>query len=112
VALAFQPDGKVLVSASGRDVRRWDASGSALEPLPVAAAAVYSLAFSPDGSRLCAGLANNTLEVWHAESGAVLLRVPFSAGVWSARWTPDGADLFALPMDDTVRVLRGSLQDE
>jgi len=110
VALAFHPDEQLLVSASGRDVRRWDAaSGAALGQLPPAASAVHYLAWSPDGSRLAAGLANNTLEVWHAASGEVLLRVPYTAGVFCVAW--NGADLFALPMDDTVRVLRGELQD-
>jgi hypothetical protein len=39
-------------------------------------------------------------------TGAVLLRVPYAASVWQVRWSRDGADLFALPLDETVRVLR------
>ncbi|NOT31500.1 MAG: hypothetical protein HOP15_13720, partial [Planctomycetes bacterium] len=61
--------------------------------------------------RLAAGLSNNALEVWEAGSGEVLLRAPYTAGVWWVRWSRDGADLYALPMDDTVRVLRGGSGD-
>ena len=96
-----------------QSVRRWDAaSGAELEPLPGAAGVVYFLSCSPDGSRLAAALENNALEVWHARTGAVLLRVPCTSGVFHARWSRDGADLFALPMDDTVRGLRGAQQGE
>jgi WD40 repeat protein len=106
VALAFRPDGELLLAASGREVRAFDPrDGKLLAARPRAAGAVHALAFSPDGARIAAGLANNTLEVWHAESGEVLLRVPYSAGVWQVAWSRDGEELFALPMDETVRVL-------
>ena len=67
---------------------------------------MHHLAFAPDGTRLAAGLANGTLELWRAETAEVLLRTTYSAGVWFTAWSRDGAALFALPMDDTVRVLR------
>ncbi|MBK8178814.1 MAG: hypothetical protein IPK67_07965 [Planctomycetes bacterium] len=64
------------------------------------------LSFAPDGRRIAAGLGNGDLELWDAQSGEVLLRQPHTAGVFFTRWSRRGDALFALPMDDTVRVLR------
>lgn len=107
LALAFHPLEDVLVSAGGRDVRRWDAhSGRALAALPEASSSVHHLSFAPDGRRIAAGLGNGDLELWDARSGEILLRHSYSAGVFFTRWSRDGDALFALPMDDTIRVLR------
>jgi len=107
VALAFHPLENVLVSAGGRDVRRWDAhSGKALTALTEASSSVHHLSFAPDGRRIAAGLANGDLELWDTRSGEVLLRQPYTAGVFFTRWSRSGDALFALPMDETVRVLR------
>ena len=107
LALAFHPLEDVLVSAGGRSVRRFDAhTGKALSALPEASSNVLHLSFAPDGRRLAAGLGNGDLEVWDAQSGEVLLRHPYSAGVFFTRWSRNGDALFALPMDETVRVLR------
>jgi WD40 repeat protein len=107
VALGFHPRAGELVTASGKELRRWDAaSGSPRGSLPGAASTVMSLAHSPDGTRIAAGLGNATLELWESASAEVLLRQPYAAGVWWVGWARDGQGLFALPMDETVRVLR------
>jgi WD40 repeat protein len=109
VTLAFEPRGATFVSASGRDVRRWDAASGAVRGSALSASAgVHHLAWSPDGTRLAAGLTNGDLELWEPASGTVLLRVPHTAGVFFTAWARDGQRLFALPMDQTIRVLRAS----
>ena len=107
VALAFHPRVDELLTASGREIRRWNArTGEALGEPREAASGVHYLAHSPDGSRIAAGLSNANLELWRADTCEVLLRTSYSAGVWFTAWTRDGEALFALPMDETVRVLR------
>ncbi len=107
LALAFDPFDDVLVSAGGRDVRRWDAhSGKALAAFPKASSSVHHLSFAPAGGRIAAGLGNGDLELWDARSGEILLRNSYSAGVFFTRWSRPGDALFALPMDETIRVLR------
>ena len=107
LALAFHPLENVLLSAGGRELRRWDAhSGKALGAFPEASSSVNHLSFAPDGRRIAAGLGNGDLELWDAQSGEVVLREPHTAGVFFTRWSRRGDALFALPMDQTVRVLR------
>jgi WD40 repeat protein len=113
VALCFDPTGERLLSASGRDVRAWKAlDGELVAAFPAPAGGVLCLDWSRDGTRIAVGLANKNLEVWHAASGAVLLRRPYSSGVFFTRWSPDGGDLYAQPMDETVRVLRGNSRED
>lgn len=107
VALAFHPRADELLTASGRQVRRWHArTGEPIGQPFEAASGVHYLACSPDGTRIAAGLSNATLELWLAATGEELLRTGFTAGVWFTAWARDGRALFALPMDETVRVLR------
>lgn len=102
--LALHPDGRLL-TGRGRDVRLWDlATGTEERRLPEPQGSVNSLAISPDGTRVAAALSNNSLEIWRAETGEVLLRFPFTATAYFTRWSADGATVFALPLDGTARV--------
>jgi hypothetical protein len=67
--------------------------------------AVLSLGFSPDGSRIAAGLGGNTFEVWDADADAVMLRLPQTAVAWFTTWTAADA-LVLIPLDQTIRILR------
>src|SRR5262245_58557495 len=54
-ALAFAPDGTAIVTASGRNLRRWDlATGTIEEKWQRVASHACLVAFSPDGSLLAA----------------------------------------------------------
>lgn len=108
LALTFHPRADELLTASGRELRRWNArTGEPLGALPDAVSGVHYLQHSPDGTRVAAGLVDAKLELWKSDTAEVLLRLDFTAGVFFTTWTRDGQGLFALPMDDTVRVLHG-----
>lgn len=69
--VAFSPDGKRMASASGLQVKIWDAaSGQELLSLTAPAQKPYSmvfgLAFTPDGNRLLAALNDGTVKYWDA----------------------------------------------
>eukprot|EP00628_Pelagophyceae_sp_CCMP2097_P027927 CAMPEP_0184194994 /NCGR_PEP_ID=MMETSP0976-20121227/4773_1 /TAXON_ID=483370 /ORGANISM="non described non described, Strain CCMP2097" /LENGTH=129 /DNA_ID=CAMNT_0026499429 /DNA_START=43 /DNA_END=428 /DNA_ORIENTATION=+ len=69
----FSPDGKRLVTASGRTVHLWDAETGALQAILVGhTGAVTSCAFSPDGKRILTASNDKTARVWDAETGALL----------------------------------------
>jgi len=51
-ALAFSPDGSVLASSDGRDIRLWRTIDG--QPAGVARVGAFALTFSPDGARLAA----------------------------------------------------------
>jgi WD40 repeat protein/predicted Ser/Thr protein kinase len=73
-ALRFSPNGKVLLSGSGRfdkSVRLWDlASGRSLYVLPHDGS-IYAVAFASDGRRFVTGC-NGTVRIWETASGRLI----------------------------------------
>jgi len=59
----FAPEQPVLAFANGNTVLLWDASDPEQEPARIIGAGGV-FAFSPNGQRLAAGLANRTLSIW------------------------------------------------
>ncbi|KAJ7093772.1 WD40 repeat-like protein [Mycena epipterygia] len=67
---------------------------------------VYSVDFSPDGSRIASGSVDCTVRVWDAETG-VLFAGPFEGhadAVTSVQFSPDGNRIVSGSYDKTVRV--------
>jgi WD40 repeat protein len=104
--IAFHPGGRLLAVGIGRSLRFWDlARGTWARELSPRSAPIARIAFSPDGDRLVAALSGNLFELWDAETGDVLLRLPQAGSAWSAQWTRHD-ELVLIPLDKTIRVLR------
>ena len=106
-AVAFSPDGKVLVSGGSDDaVRRWDvATGKLLRTLAGHGKAVNAVAWSPDGKLLASGSEDDTAKLWNAESG--LLERSFeghTGGVKAVSFSRDSRTLATGSTDGTVRL--------
>jgi hypothetical protein len=79
--------------------------------LPVHTAAVWSVAFSPDGQRIVSGSWDNTVRLW--DSTGTPIGPPFqghTAAVWSVAFSPDGQRIVSGSWDNTVRLWHGSWQ--
>ncbi len=113
-ALAFSPDSRLLASGSrDRSVNVWDAAtGELTQRLDEwQAGEVFSVAYSPDGKWLAAGLAapersggTGRVEVWNAQTGRRLWsRGAHSLGALCVRFAPDGTTLASSGQDNAIR---------
>lgn len=98
-ALAFSPDGSVLLSAGAdRRILAWDTTTGALRGGYAGhQGEIRDVSFGTDGDTFVSASADNTAKVWslHRAEGIVEVRVP---GVFmeAARLTPDGGRLVTL----------------
>jgi WD40 repeat protein/serine/threonine protein kinase len=99
-SVAFSPDGKRLAS----DEKVWDAqTGKELLSLKGHASSVYSVVFSPDGTRLAGVSEDNTVTVWDAQTGQETLALKGPADVVKVAFSPDGHRLACASDDGTVK---------
>ena len=90
-ALAYAPDGKLLATSAGDEVKVWDvATGQERAALPVED--VVHLLFSPDGRTLLARTGQGgELSLWDATAGKKLARFDrIARGTDCAAFSPDG----------------------
>ncbi len=74
--LTFSPDGKVLASGLGKSLYLTDpAAGKGIRTIPCVGS-VTSIAFSPNGRRVAAGLyEQSALQIWEADTGKELVKI-------------------------------------
>jgi hypothetical protein len=84
----------------------WDAaSGRELLTLKGHTGLVYSIAWSPDGTRLATASIDQTAKVWDAASSRELLTLKgHRSNVWTVSWSPDGTRLATGSLDGTAKV--------
>ena len=106
-SVAFDPDGKQIVSA-GVDgtLRIWRAAD--LKPIRLLFGHqgwVWSVAYSPDGERIVSAGDDNSVRIWDAGSGELLTRLDGHQGdVLSVAYSPDGERIVSAGDDSSVRI--------
>ena len=106
-AVAFSPNGIWLASGYNSNVHLWDVRiGELLEILVGHLGIVFSVAFSPDGSRLATGSQDNTARLWDLRAAqATHALVGHRSTVTSVAFSPDGLRLASGGgWRDTIRI--------
>ena len=87
-------------------VTQWDAAtGQLLSTHETNSDKVFSVAFSPDGTRALSGDVENTVKLWDAASGQLLRTFEGHSGtVFSLAFSPDGAGVLSGSADKTVKL--------
>ena len=66
---------------------------------------VWSVAYSPDGTKIVSGSYDNTIKIWDANTGACLQTLTgHSGGVESVAYSPDGTKIISGSWDRTVKI--------
>lgn len=111
VNAAFSGDGRLFATASYDGAARICETASGvvrhvLRPTgspPGDQSVVWSVAFSPDGSRLATGSKDRRLRLWDVETGAELIALGRHSGtVMCIAWSPDGTQIATGGFDGTV----------
>jgi len=118
----FSPDGKRIISVDGNDICVWDGSsgkklltlsGHESGPLSEEQGDIWSMSYSPDGTRIVSGGLDKTVRVWNAITGAEIMTLrghedwpdwPEYSGVSSVAFSPDGELIASGACDYTVKI--------
>ena len=110
-AVAFSPDGKLLVGAGGLPARKgelkfWDvASGKEIANINGHTDAIYAACFSPDGKWIATASYDKLIKIWDvAEAKEVKTLKEHIDAVYTLAFTPDSSRLISGAADRTVKV--------
>jgi WD40 repeat protein len=104
VAASFSPDGRQVVTASGKVVRLWDAATGQASGKPLSyAERVSGASFGPEGLRI-ATAAETTVRIRNADGALSRELSGHEKGVVSASFSPDGRRIVTASFDRTARL--------
>jgi WD40 repeat protein len=104
---AYSPDGKTIATGGGIGAVLWDArTGDFVRILSAPGHYVYSVAFSPDGTKVLTGSYDATAKLWDTATGAEIRT--FTGHTWwpitSVAFSPDGTKVLTGSWDQTAKL--------
>ena len=116
-SLAFSPDGKKLAVTGGRparmgEVQVWDVAKRKLAlSVPVTFDTVYGASWSPDGTKIAFGCADNTVRAIDAKTGEqILFMGSHNDWVLDTVFSADGSHVISVGRDMTAKLTEVATQ--
>lgn len=116
-AVAFSPDGKLLAIAGGSpgrfgEIQIWDVEKKKLnQAISTTFDTIYGLSWSPDGSKIAYGCADNTLRALDASNGKqVLFQGAHTDWVLGTAFSRDGLFLASISRDRSMKLTEVATQ--
>jgi WD40 repeat protein len=109
-SIAFSPDGRSVVTSSGKEATIWDVeTGKIIRKLVGHTEEIYTTEYSPNGELLLTTSRDpdNTARIWNANTGELLTSYPgpeFLGGMIDASFSPDGKYIVTATNDGVARV--------
>ncbi len=116
-SVAFSPDGKWLAATGGDpsrfgEVQIWDVAKRSLKlSVPITYDTVFGASWSPDGTKVAFGCADNTLRVIDAQNGKqVLFQGAHGDWVLDTVFSVDGSHLVSVSRDRSMKLIEVATQ--
>ncbi len=116
-SVAFSPDGKLLAVTAGDpsrsgEVQVWDVANRTLKlSAPITFDVLFGASWSPDGSKIAFGCADNTLRVIDAKTGKqVLFQGAHGDWVLDTVFSVDGSHLVSVSRDRSMKLTEVATQ--
>ncbi|MFI5401511.1 MAG: protein kinase [Planctomycetota bacterium] len=103
-AVAFSPDGSLLLTTDGYDVRTWDREWKPVSDFRGHGGQITSASFSPAGDRILTSSADRTARVWDLAGGLLAVLEGHTGTVEGAAFSPDGTRIVTAARDGTARL--------
>ncbi len=87
--MAFQPDGRLLLTWNTSAMRIWDWQLDQALPWTESLSGVTDASWSPDGSQIAVALGRNTVELREVRSGRIIRSLRHPESVETILWSPD-----------------------
>ena len=103
--VAFSPDGQFFASSRNEQIRLWSLDSEMNRVLSGHTGAVRAIAFSADGQLLVSGSDDETIKIWHSQTGQLLRTLTgHTAAIRSVAISADQQTLVSSSNDGTIKV--------